>query len=297
MTTFQQLISQTRQHLMTGQSDRLNVLSTAVDTDDVAIVLTYENKGAAEGSIIVIGIEEMYVVNVSTTGSITTLTVIRGHNESIPVAHSVGDTIYINPQFSAFRISQFVNQAFHNLSGDGLFRVLSTNIAANALLTGYDAGSLTSFIAPWRLSYSTSGPGQSWPVLRHDQYYMDPVADVTMFPSGVALFLRENVMSGQDMNLAYRAGFDVCTDLADDVLAVTGLHTEAHDLPPLDAAIAMLSGREIKRSFLNRQPEPRRQDEVPPGAANQAMAPLLKRYDDRIMEERTRLKRKYPGGV
>jgi len=296
MTTFKELIDQTRQHLMTGQSDRLNVLATAVDTDDTDIVYQYNNKGTSEGSIIIIGIEEMYVVNVATIGDTTTLTVIRGHNSSTPAAHAIGDTIYVNPQFSSFRISQFVNQAFYNLSADGLFRIINLPLTSNSLLLGYDMGSMDDFISIWRVRYSISGSSQAWPQLRQDEFYVDRDADVTSFPSGTALFLREGVMSGQNLNISYRASFNKCVALTDDVAVVTGLYEEAHDLPPLDAAIAILSGREVKRSFLNRQPEPRRQEEVPPGSANQAMAPLIKRYDDRIMQERTRLKRLYPGG-
>jgi hypothetical protein len=282
---------------MTGQSDRLNVLATAIDTDDTAIVFTYENRGAGDGSIITIGIEEMAVVDVSTTGAITTLTVIRGFNSSVPAAHAVGDIIYINPQFSSFRISQFVNQAFYNLSAEGLFRMINTTLAANSLLLGYDLGSLDDYISMWRVRYSISGSSQAWPQLRQDEFYVDRDADTTSFPSGSALFLREGVMSGQTLNVSYRASFNKCVALNDDVATITGLYEEAHDLPPLDAAIAILSGREVKRSFLNRQPEPRRQEEVPAGAANQSMAPFIKRYEDRVIQERLRLKRLYPGGV
>jgi hypothetical protein len=162
---------------------------------------------------------------------------------------------------------------------------------------GYDTGALTQFIAPWRIRFSITGPSNYWPVLRHDQYYMDRQADTASFPSGTALFLREEVASGQDINLSYRAGFTTCINLDDDVLATTGLHNEAHDIPPIDAAIGLLTGREVKRSFLNRQPEPRRQEEVPPGAANQSIAALLNRYQDRIVQEKTRLKRLYPAST
>ncbi len=123
---------------------------------------------------------------------------------------------------------------------------------------------------------------------------MDLDANTTDFASGKQLVLAESVRAGQPIQLSYRSGFTHLVTLSDNVLTVSGLQSEAHDLPPLYAAICLLAGRDIKRSFLNRQPEPRRQEEVPPGAANQAMRPLLERYYTRVTQEVKRLKRKYP---
>lgn len=299
MTTFSDLIEKTRQHLMTGHPDRLNVLDANITLGADTLNLRYTNKGVSEAATIVIGLEEMHVVDLATVGDVTTLTVLRGYNGSIPAAHTAGDYIYVNPQFSSYRISQTVNQALHNLSANGLFRMNHVTIPANSVVAGYALGiDPTDFISVWKVRHSTTGPSIQWPVLRADEYWVDLHADDTIFPpDGAALFLRQGISSGEDIRVSYKQRFGQLVDLTDDVTTETGLHVEAHDLPPLDAAIDLLVGREIKRSFLNRQPEPRRQDEVPPGAANQSMLPILHRYEDRIKAEQTRLKRLYPGAI
>lgn len=296
MTTFDDLIESTRQHLMTGQPDRLNVLDANIDNAVDELVLRYEAKGVGEGSTIVCGLEEMHVVGLSSTGGSTTLTVIRGFGGSSPAAHTAGDFIFVNPQFSTFKIAQAVNQALHNVSGDGLFRIANVTVTADTTKIGYPVNIVVNeFIDMWKARYSVIGSSDEWPTLRNDEYWLDLNADTTTFPpNGVALFIRGSVRTGESIRLSYKRRFSQLVNLNDDVLAVSGLHTEAHDLPPMDAAISLLTGREVKRSFLNRQPEPRRAEEVPPGTANQSMLPLLRRYEERIGTEIRRLNRLYP---
>lgn len=298
MTTTAELISETRQHLMTGHPDRVNVLNASIDASQTTLVLKYEAKGIAEGSTIVIDLEEMHVISLSTTGGSTTVTVVRGWNNSTQASHQANAIIYINPQFSSFRIFKALNNALDNLSAEGLFRILTTsNIAANSIKYGYNIGSLTNFLGVWRISQSQHGPSDQWLPLRPEEWWLDLVADTTTFASGQALFLKHGVHSGLSIRIAYKAGFSYLSALNNDVLATTGLHTEAHDVLALRAAMVVLAGREVKRSFLDRQPEPRRQEEVPPGSANQAMLPIVKLYEDRLDAEIRRLKRRYPGSV
>lgn len=297
MTTYSDLIENTRQHLMTGQPDRLNVLDSDITSAAPTLTLRYTAKGVGEGGRLVIGIEEMHILAVTTTGESTTVTVIRGFNNSAQVAHSEGDIVYVNPQFSSWRIARTINTALDDISGDGLFRILNTTVASSTTVRGYDLSGLTKFIDVWKVRYDTVGPAQDWPSLRRDEYWIDSAPNATDFAGGKALFIRQGIPSNQNIELSYKAGFNYLSALTDDVLTTSGLHSEAHDLPCLRAAIMLLSGREIKRSFLNRQPEPRRQEEVPPGAANQSMRPLIELYKDRLHVEIKRLKRIYPGSI
>lgn len=294
MTTYADLIEETRHHLMTGQVDRINVLDVNITSSQDTLVLRHANRGVSEGSRLVIGLEEMHVISTTPIGATTQCTVVRGFAGSSETAHTAGDVIYCNPQFSDFRISKYINQGLDNLSTEGLFQIRDVTLNSNNTVLGYELTGTTKFLDVWRVKYDTTGPASEWPILRSDQYFVDNSANTTDFTSGKSLTLRNVIMGGQTIQLSYRSGFDYLTTLSDDVLTVSGLHAEAHDLPPLYAAICLLAGREIKRSFLNRQPEPRRQEEVPPGAANQSMRPLIERYYSRINSEVKRLKRLYP---
>lgn len=293
MTTFYDLISETRHHLMTAQPDRLNVLQTGITSSDMSLTLSYPSKGVAEGSTIAIGLEEMHVVNVSGE----TITVIRGFGASTPAAHATGTLVYINPPFSDYRIGKFINTTLDNLSSEQLFQIRNATLTSNVATQSYTLTGLTNFIDVWRVRFDSIGTANDWPVLRPDEYWVDQAANTTDFSTGVALFLRSSICSGRTIQVSYRAGFTHLTNLADDVLTVSGLHAEAHDLPPMYAALCMLAGREVKRSFLNSQPEPRRQEEVPPGAANQAMRPLVEMFYSRLDNEVARLKRKFPRAI
>lgn len=294
MTIYSDLIEECRHHLMTAQPDRLNVLDTDITSSTDTLILRHENKGAAEGSRIAIGLEEMMVIAVQTTGATTTLTVARGMNGSLPAAHLADAHVYINPQFSNFRIGKYINQALLSLSAEQLFQIRNITLTSNVVKLGYDLAGTIDFIDVWRVKHDEVGVSNHWPVLRPDEYWVDNAANTTDFPSGKALILVRGVWTSRPITVSYRSGFTPLVNLADNVRTVSGLHSEAHDLPPMYAAIALLTGREVKRTFLHAQPEPRRQDEVPPGAMNQAMRPLLQRYSDRLDIEISRLKRMYP---
>lgn len=293
MTTYKDLIEQTRDELMTGQPDRINVLDTDISNSTDTLTLRYTGSGINAGSKIHIGLEEMHVVAIANTGSTATVTVIR---DSTATAHNANDKVYVNPQFSDKRIARYVNTGLDQVSADGIFRVVNATAINSSIAASYDLGSLPYFLSVYRVRYDEIGPANAWPVLRPDQYYVDQIPNSVDFV-GPALFLKVNLPIGRRIQVSYKATFPHLTALTDDVFTTTGLHNEAHDILPLWAAICMLAGREIKRSFLNRQPEPRRQEEVPPGAANQAMQPILHRYETRLEAEIKRLHRRFPGAV
>lgn len=295
MTTFSDLIEETRNNLMSGQQDRLNVLDLTVNDTTDTINLRYDLLGVGPGTRLVIDLEEMHVLGVSGLQAGSSVTVIRGHGGSDPAAHTADAIVYVNPQFSTFRIAKHVNQALQDLSSYNLFQIKRTNFTYNATQMGYNLN-VPDLIDIWRVSYDYPGVFNDWPEIDKTYWDLDQAADVTDFPQ-MKLVLRDGGHPGYQIHVAYKAGFATLTNITDDVLAVSGLHTEAHDLPPMLASLDLLMGREIKRSFLNRQPEPRRQQEVPPGSAQESMQAIVAIFQGRVTREIRRLKRRYPGSV
>jgi hypothetical protein len=295
VTTFSDLIEETRNHVMTGQPDRLNVLDLTINNTTDTIQLRYDLLGVGPGTRLVIDLEEMHVLSVTGTQAGSSATVIRGHGGSTAVAHTGGVVAYINPQVSSYRIAKFLNQGLQDLSSYGLFQIKRVNFDWQPTKLGYNLN-VTDLIDIWRISYDYPGVFKDWPEIDKQYWDIDQAADVTDFPQ-MKLVIRQGGHPGYPIHVAYKAGFTALTAIADDVLAVSGLHTEAHDLPPLLAALDLLMGREIKRSFLNRQPEPRRQQEVPPGSATESMQAIVAILQGRVTREIRRLKRRYPGAV
>lgn len=293
MTTFQQLIDDTRDYLMTGQPDTVNVLHADVAANATTLQLRYELKGIDAGARLAIDLEEYHVISKTGTSPESTVTVIPAFGGSVSAAHTAGAIIRVNPQFSNWRISRYVNKCLEGLVGEGLYQVKTIDFTYNPAQAGYNLNA-SDLIDIWRVRYDYPGPSNDWPVLQPQDYYLDQAADTSEFANGKQFVLRQGGYPGHKVRISYRAGFTLLTSVAQDVEAIAGLHASAHEIPPLGAALRLLVGRDIKRSFLNRQPEPRRQEEVPSGAATNAMLPIAEKYYRAIDREISVLTRRYP---
>lgn len=293
MTTVRELIDRTRHHVMTSMPDRLNILTGAISDTDTTITLTYELLGVADGSRLTIDLEELHVITTSGTTPGSTATVIRGYDGSTAAAHDAGSIVRVNPQFSDFKILKSVNECVSGLAGDGLFRIKPFTFDFNPSQAGYEI-TAADFLDVWKVTYDTPGPLNNWPEIPRQYFDIDLAADTTDFPSGKAIFLRVPGASGFPIKVSYRAGFATSLDPTANVESVMGLPTSSTDIPPLGAAIRLNFGRDIKRSFLTRQPEPRRQEEVPPNSAQQSIQTLMRWYYQAIDREKKLLYRQYP---
>jgi len=292
MTTFADVIQRTRARLMTSQREQVNVLSTGVDADDTSFAFAHSTK-FTEGAQFSVGLE---IVRVTSSGSLDTADGIRGMEGSTAAGHSAGDLVRVNPMWTDFHIGQAVNDELADLSSprNGLFRVRSVEFDYSPVRAGYELVGLVDFIDVWRVRFDTAGPERDWPIIPPSQWRVDQAADTGDFPSGVQLVLDSGGMPGQPVRVSYRASFTPLVALTDNVASVGGLHTEAHDILSLGAAIRLLSGLEAQRAYATAQANPRRSDEVPPRTAVSAIAPLDKQRTDRINAEAARLLARYP---
>lgn len=293
MTTYQQLIDKSRMWLMTSTSDRINVLQADINSSVTIIQLQYSLKGIDNGSRIAIGTEEMFVLEVSGVTPGSNVTVIRGFEGSTAAAHTTGDIVRINPQFSDFRILTALNECITSLSSDGMFRAKTEEFTYIPSQAGYQLAN-TDVIDILSVRYDTPGPNNNWPMIPAQMWEFNSLANTTDFPSGHSLVLKMGGHPGFPIRVTYKANYTISTTLSDDVLTATGLFLSAHDIPPMGAAIRLNMGRDIKRTFLNRQPEPRRQDEVPPNSAQGAIQTLTALYYRAIEREIKYLHRLYP---
>lgn len=293
MTTFNDLVEETRHHLMTGQPDRMNVLDLSINDSVETVQLRYSLDGIDNGSRISIGQEIMFIISKSGNTPLSQATVIRGFAGSTKTAHNAGDQVRVNPQFTDFRIMQKINECINSLHGHALFQIKTLQFTYIPAKAAYEIVA-PDFLEVWRVRYDTPGPDRSWPFLMKRDYTVDQKANTTDFPSGISLTLHSPAYPGRAVRVAYKAPFVPLVNLTDDVETVAKLPLSSHEIVPYGAAVRLLYGREIKRSFLNRQPDPRRQDEVPPGAAQRSMLPLVQAYYDTIDREVQILHKRYP---
>jgi hypothetical protein len=291
MTTLAQVIDRTRRRLLTSRRPGMNVLAAPI-TDGVVTTFTVtEGDRITEGNRISVELEDMHVIS-GTSG--TTVNVIRGIDSSVAVAHASGAIVRTNPPWTDYEIAAAINDELADLSGAGLFRIKSLDFDFNPSTYGYDIPA-TDLLSVWRVRYNTPGPHNVWPVVPNNCWRLDEAADTTDFPSGFQLVLAYGQgYPGQKIRVSYRASFDPLATLADDVLAVSGLHTEAHDILSLGAGIRLMAGLEVQNAISTAQDNPRRANELPPRSGSAAIVPLVQQRDERIRSERRRLLDRYP---
>src|SRR5689334_23541800 len=101
------LITETEGHLLSGDRDETNRLSSSIGAGDETLTVDFPVGGIVKGTGICIDLEEMLVWSVSPTAR--TVTVQRGEMGSTPAAHAAGTKVYVNPRHTKWRIFKMLN--------------------------------------------------------------------------------------------------------------------------------------------------------------------------------------------
>lgn len=295
MTTVASLLAECRNdYLMTGAREARNTLSVAVtDTTSTTYAFSLDMAGIARGTRISVDLEDSYVYGVSSSAAI----VSRGDFGSTAATHSTGAVVTVNPRFSDAQILRAFNHELQRLSAPalGVYQMKSVDVTFNAAISGYDLTSVTNVLDIYKLAYKDTGSARDWPVIPRAGWQYLPNLSTSEFASGKAIFIREGGWPGNPIRVWYKAPFTASlAATTDDVLSVTGLHTEAHDILALGAAIRLSAGREVRRNFDESQGDTRRASEVPAGANLGANRGLQQQFQLRVREEASRLQLMYP---
>ena len=294
MTT-QVWVDQTRDMLLSGYVEDLDLVTTAPSpaTTGTTLVIQGISSSIVKGVVIEVNSELMYVISVTST----TVSVMRGYGGSTAGSHTAGDVVRVSPKFPAHRIIQSINDDLADLSApsQGLFQMKTTSFTYNSSVDGYDLSGLTSaeIDSIYSVTYADAGSAASEPEV--SSWRLRRNRDTSSFSSGLALILYSGVWPGQTVTVAYKAPFTSIstTDLTTS-RSLTGLAVTAYDLPPLGAAMALMTTTPIRREFLDAQGTSRMADEVPPGAISASFRDLMGRRRARVEAESGRLVSQYP---
>lgn len=294
MTTTAQLIDRTRQHLLSSHREEYNSLSAAITTTTATTFTTNDalggNQGMQTGSIVEIGLEQMYVRSV--TGS--TATVYRGWNGTTAATHLIQAIVSVNPRFPKSAILQALNDDLADLSGQGLFWARTIALTSDVTKAGYDLTGVTSVDGILAVKYDEIGPLKYWPEIGARNFELRRESNLTDFPSGFALVVKSGVDPGGTIRVTYASSFGTLATLTDTVETTAGLHSEAMDLPPLGAALRLGVAREISRNFWETSSGSNRDDNVPAGASLSAVGGIARLRQQRLATEVGRLRARYP---
>lgn len=283
------LVQETRAHLQSGSRTELNRLNGAVNTSVTTVTAEFAMGGIQRGAVIWIDLEAMYVWSVS--GQIAT--VQRAYMGTVAAAHLDDAVIEVNPTWSDFQILRAINQEIQSYSSPqvGLYQIKTVDLTMSGARVGYDLTSVTDILDVYDVRWADYGSWKNWPRVRG--WVLARNQDTSDFASGVSLTINDVSAPGRTVRVQYSAPFTTLSALSTD-LATTGLPTTAYDIPPLGAAARLTAPREVVRSRIDVQPEPRRAAEVQPGVSQRAAGGLLALRNQRLLEEAARLSMKYP---
>lgn len=292
MTTGNDLVEAALDWLLGGQDENVNVLAAAVTSADTTLTFKYDLDGIVPGSMVCVDLEVIRVVDINSTSK--TATVIRGQRGSAAATHVVDAVVQVSPRFSRWSIFRAINDDLDALSGFGLFQMRTVDLTYNSSIMGYNLTDVVDIDQIYSVRYEVPGVRKEWPLLQTTDYRFERNASTADFASGFSLTVYKQCYSGKKLRVAYKAPFARLTSGSQDVQSVSGLPSTANDLPPLGAAIRLMYGHEAGRIGYERQPDVRRQAEVPSGASVAAAQGWTRLRQTRIDDELRRLSRRYP---
>ena len=292
--TAQIWIDETRDMLLSGYVEDLDILTGIVAETTVPseIVVQGYASSITKGVVIEINAELMYVVQVVST----TISVLRGYAGSVPAAHAANDIVRVSPKFPAHRIISSLNDDLADISSpaNGMFQMRTTTFVYNGGVAGYNLDT-SGFVVDsiYEVTHAAVGALANEPEIISWRLKRDRDTAASAFPSGNALILYDGAIPGRTVRVLYKSPL---TPIANSTtpLADVGLATTAYDLPPLGAAMALMTTRPIRREFLDAQGSSRRAEEVPPGAISASFRDLMGRRRARLEAESSRLVAQYP---
>jgi hypothetical protein len=297
MTNAQDWIEGTRFRLMSGHQEQLNRLASGYVAGSGTMSFDFDIAGIRQGTVISVGTSTFYVWEVSTT--LKTATVQASWDGTTDQDWPTGTIVRVAPRFTDNQILRAINEEINDLSSpsNGLFQIGTTELTYDSALVGYDLSLAPNMISPIELRVENPGSFKEWTRIPSHKYRIVKGAPTGEegFESGMALFLYDMWAgsTGDRLHLTYRKGFNQLSNSFSTKVA-TGLPSSAWDIPPIGAAISLMAGREIKRSFVESQGDSRRATEVGAGASAQSVNALRVLRQQRITAEKQRLDGFYP---
>lgn len=263
-----------------------NRLSDDITAAQATLAVDFDIRGIARGTYISIDDEVLYVWEVAAgTG---TATVQRGMLGSTAAVHSASAMIEVNPRFPQHLIRQAIRDELRSW-GKKLFSIASVTLTPTSRAVDIDG--VTEFFHVLECNASPRSGDDIW---YRVPFRVVSNMDTADFASGRALLLETELETGQTLRVTVARPFEL-GDLTDDINLQTqvGLAASMLDIVPLGAGWRLMAGREIMRTQVEAQGQPRNAAEVPPGHNLQTAKGLKELRDDRINEEAMRLALQY----
>jgi len=291
--TFAQMVDEIRVNLSgyTLRQDRISNLANVggISATDLAIKI-----GSADNlakGIIEIDDELIWINSFDTTN--LQLNAIsgfgRGYSGTTPAPHSQNAQVTMTPTFPRVNVKKAINDTINSLYPK-LFAVNSTVFTFNAAQVAYPLPADARDIL--YISWQTVGPSREW--LPVNRWRMDRMANVTAFNTNKTVNIYDKIMPGRKVQVYYSTLPNDLTNNTDDFATVTGLPESSRDVITLGAAYRLLSYLDTGRINLSSAEADINDNKLPSTAGASASKYVFALYQQRLMEESTKLQDRFP---
>lgn len=303
-STVSTIIERMRRQLASSVRMEINTFGALAIADEVetTITLSYDLADSLRsGAVLSAGRELMRVINVNATAK--EANVIRAWQDSTLEAHAVGDEILVNPRFTRFDIFDALIEEINSWAPD-LFYVTDTqfDVLDNAQTVELPLV-LANAIGVIRVrgrSAANAATSTSWPQYEFRLQRGGTGVWSQALDSGLSIRILSGATSGGRLargNVLVTVAMPFSTvGVAEttDLVADLGMSESMLDVLQLGIKYRLMGDDEFGATGRTTQDEPRRAEEVPPGAALQVSGSMLQRYERRRSLEVGRLRALYP---
>jgi len=291
--TFAQMVDEVRVNLSgyTLRQDRISNLANVggISATDLAIKI-----GSADNlakGIIEIDDELIWINSFDTTN--LQLNAIagfgRGYSGTTPSPHSQNAQVTMTPTFPRINVKKAINDTINSLYPK-LFAVNSTVFTFNAAQVAYPLPADARDVL--YISWQTVGPSREW--LPVNRWRIDRMANVAAFDTNKTVNIYEKIMPGRKVQVYYSTLPNDLTNNTDDFATVTGLPESSRDVITLGAAYRLLSYLDTGRINLSSAEADINDNKLPSTAGASASKYVFALYQQRLLEESTKLQDRFP---
>ena len=293
MPNFNQMVDEVKSNLAgyTLRQDRISNLTNngGINTTDLAIQIG-SNENLAKG-IIEIDDEQIWI-NSFDKNSLTLNAIPgfgRGYNGTTPAPHAQNSQVIMTPTFPRVSVKRAINDTINSFYPK-LFGVASTTFTFNAAQVAYPLPAEARDVL--YISWQTVGPSKEW--LPVNRWRMDRMANVAAFDTTKTVNIYEKIMPGRTVQVYYSIIPNQLTNSSDDFAAVTGLPETSRDVVIFGASYRLLSYLDTGRINLSSAEADINDNKLPSTAGASASKYVFALYQQRLMEESTKLQDRFP---
>ena len=293
MPTFAQMVDEVRSNLAgyTLRQDRITNLANVggINTSQLDVKIgTADN--LAKG-IIEIDDELMWVNSFDTTN--LQLNVIagfgRGYGGTTPAPHSQNSMVTLTPTFPRVNVKKAINDTINSFYPK-LFGINSVTFTFNAAQVAYPLPAEARDVL--YISWQTVGPSKEW--LPVNRWRFDRMANEAAFNTNKTVNIYEKIMPGRTVQVYYSIIPNDLTNNTDDFATVTGLPETCRDVVIFGASYRLLSYLDTGRINLSSAEADINDNKLPSTAGASASKYVFALYQQRLMEESTKLQDRFP---